>query len=190
MGKNNIWVMRHGETVWNRQGRLQGQLDSELTASAKSALRKYELPKVTSLSILSSDLGRALETAKHLQSRVSCSRVTSSPLLRERHFGVLQGLLIEPSDTKNEQWRHYHSRYHQTGLQVTGCESDLDLRLRLERAKQWIITESKKSDAVLLVVHGEWWRAFDNLVSGRPIWDVGSGIISNGVLSQVITKNW
>ncbi|MEL7256287.1 MAG: histidine phosphatase family protein [Pseudomonadota bacterium] len=64
-----LWILRHGETEWNRAGRLQGHLDSPLTETGKSQartqgdiLKRCALPRDTVL--VSSPSGRARLTAE------------------------------------------------------------------------------------------------------------------------------
>jgi probable phosphoglycerate mutase len=85
-------AVRHGETAWNVQTRLQGQLDVPLNERGRVQARHaaaallHEAPDA----LYSSDLGRARETAQAL------AALTGLPLhedagLRERHFGIWQG---------------------------------------------------------------------------------------------------
>ena len=93
-----IKLYRHGETVWNKEGRLQGWLDSPLTeygkAQAKKQLEQVEL-------VFSSDLGRAVETAKLMFPQVL---LLTDQRLREIYLGDWQGkyisVLTEQSDYK------------------------------------------------------------------------------------------
>ena len=64
--KSTFYLARHGQTEWNIEGRIQGQLDSPLTALGKQqALLLAEQCKMLSItSLLTSPLGRALATAE------------------------------------------------------------------------------------------------------------------------------
>ena len=63
----DIWLLRHGETEWNRAGRIQGHLDSRLTAKGRAqAARQGEILRSLNLGEVGawcSPLGRAVETA-------------------------------------------------------------------------------------------------------------------------------
>lgn len=91
-----IKLYRHGETVWNKEGRLQGWLDSPLTeygkAQAKKQVEQVEL-------VFSSDLGRAIETAKRM---FPMAKLLTDKRLREIYLGDWQGkdisVLTEQSD--------------------------------------------------------------------------------------------
>jgi len=89
----HLIAIRHGETEWNRDGRFQGHLNSVLNreglAQAEAlgerlATEHFDL-------LLSSDLGRALQTASAIALR-SGHEVVVEPRLRERRMGIFQGL--------------------------------------------------------------------------------------------------
>ncbi|MCI2284085.1 histidine phosphatase family protein [Colwellia sp. MSW7] len=63
--KTRLYLARHGETLWNRTRRLQGQLDSELTdlGNLQSAQIADELVTKNIQLIISSPLGRAVKSA-------------------------------------------------------------------------------------------------------------------------------
>lgn len=86
-------LVRHGETDWNAEKRVQGQIDIDLNATGEAQARALAdaLADHTFAAIYSSDLSRAWRTACiAVQSRDIA--VLPAPTLRERHFGVLQGL--------------------------------------------------------------------------------------------------
>lgn len=88
----NIYLARHGETVWNQTQRLQGHLDSPLTdvGEQQAKVLALSLQQYGIEQIISSPLGRAVETA-----RVCCKTLNvpykTEPLLIERNLGVWQG---------------------------------------------------------------------------------------------------
>ncbi|KAK6924085.1 Histidine phosphatase superfamily, clade-1 [Dillenia turbinata] len=91
-----IVVIRHGETEWNADGRIQGHLDVDLNdvgrqQAAAVAARLSKEPKVSV--VYSSDLKRALETAQTIATICGGLEVIPDPDLRERHLGDLQGLV-------------------------------------------------------------------------------------------------
>lgn len=91
-----ICFVRHGETDWNNESRLQGQIDLALNASGESqaaALGAWFVGKAAD-AIYSSDLLRARQTARPISDSM---RLPVIPLkaLRERHFGRCEGLTME-----------------------------------------------------------------------------------------------
>jgi probable phosphoglycerate mutase len=94
--ETNLVVIRHGETVWNRQRRIQGHGDSPLTAAGRAQARAVgrRVAETPFDALVASDLGRAVETAEHIASRTG-HRIVTDPRLRERHYGHLEGLTEE-----------------------------------------------------------------------------------------------
>lgn len=92
-----VIVIRHGETRWNVEGRYQGHGDSPLTplgrkqiAAAARRLAAAARPHA----LVTSDLGRTLASAAIIAERIGLSP-TPDARLRERHFGILEGLTAE-----------------------------------------------------------------------------------------------
>jgi probable phosphoglycerate mutase len=92
-------VVRHGETYWNAETRIQGQLDSDLNeegvaqAEAVGARVSREPFDV----LVSSDLGRAVATAQRISDRTG-KPIELDAALRERCFGCVQGMLYAEAD--------------------------------------------------------------------------------------------
>jgi len=87
-----FYFLRHGETYWNREGRTQGQIDTELNdlgraqaARAAEALRGQPIAR-----IVASPLSRALDTAKAV-ARMLDLEIALDPDLMECHLGDHQG---------------------------------------------------------------------------------------------------
>lgn len=90
-----LYVIRHGETPWNVEGRYQGQLDPPLTAKGRQQAEATaaKLAPVGIQAIYSSDLARARQTAAALAEKIDLP-VRLDPRLREIHQGEWQGVLI------------------------------------------------------------------------------------------------
>lgn len=89
-------IVRHGQTRWNLDGRIQGHLDSELTPLG---LRQAEavaarLAEERLDAVYSSDLRRSLRTAEVI-CRSAGLPVVPDPRLRERSMGLFEGLTFE-----------------------------------------------------------------------------------------------
>ncbi len=88
----HLIVIRHGETAWNRERRLQGQLDIPLNETGRAQARAL----ATALAgepidaVYASDLSRAMATAAPL-AEVLGLQVRPDARLRERSYGTLQG---------------------------------------------------------------------------------------------------
>jgi probable phosphoglycerate mutase len=105
---SEIWFIRHGETDWNIAGRLQGWQDTALNDTGKAqaerlAERLRDNAAHTSFAaIYSSDLQRAHATAKVLGEAIALP-VLIEPGMRERNFGVLEGLLYNSIDQESPE---------------------------------------------------------------------------------------
>jgi len=85
-----LWLIRHGETDWNRERRWQGQSDPPLNELGQQQAKTLvsRLAEQTFDQIYSSDLIRAQETAT-----LACpnTAIVAEPRLREMHFGAFEG---------------------------------------------------------------------------------------------------
>ena len=94
-------VVRHGETQWNFASRIQGHGDSPLTTAgeAQAAAIAQRLAGEQFDRLVSSDLGRAWRTAQAIAARAG-REVLADPRLRERNYGVLEGLTYGEIDAR------------------------------------------------------------------------------------------
>ena len=134
--------MRHGETLWNREGRLLGWTDLPLTSEGEAQARALKglLPP---LPAYSSDLLRARRTAELAGFRPKATRA-----LREIHFGALEGALWEALEPA---YKEALLRFQ--GFHPPGGESLEDFQERVFR-----FLEGLKAPA-LLFTHGGVVRA-------------------------------
>ena len=91
-------LVRHGETAWNREGRMQGHTDIPLSEEgfAQAEALAARLAEEAFDALWSSDLQRARQTAERVARRTG-HRVAVDPRLRERNLGVLQSFTREES---------------------------------------------------------------------------------------------
>ncbi|AWB65195.1 phosphoglycerate mutase [Saccharobesus litoralis] len=149
---NLLYLTRHGQTTWNVEKRLQGQLDSPLTATGveQSRLVAQALSEVGIDKIITSPLGRAVDTAKICQQAL-CSNTLIDKDLAERHLGDWQGQKLE----QIQQDDNYHNAMALvTDWPIPSGESALDCGRRL---KQCLINLVQKhaNQNLLVVTHGE-----------------------------------
>jgi len=99
--KQSIFIFRHGETDWNREQRFQGHLDIPLNEKGREQARGLTplLKDHAIEAILSSDLGRAVETAEIIAKALDIP-VFKDERLREAHLGLAQGLTIDEIEKK------------------------------------------------------------------------------------------
>lgn len=87
-----LLLIRHGETAWNAEGRIQGQLDVPLSSRGvwQAARLAERLAAEPVTAVVTSDLARASLTAQPLAAALGLE-LQPEPRLRERHFGRFQG---------------------------------------------------------------------------------------------------
>lgn len=89
-GTVTIYILRHGETDWNQQGRIQGSTDNSLNARGREQASAVasQLANISVDHIYSSGLTRAIQTAEAFKGKAP---ITQQPMLNERSFGIYEG---------------------------------------------------------------------------------------------------
>jgi 2,3-bisphosphoglycerate-dependent phosphoglycerate mutase len=153
MQRTHIIIVRHGQTEWNIKGIRQGHLDSRLTergmAQATALGQRLGREKFTAL--YSSDLGRAVETAREI-ARVTGHEIITDARLRERHLGIFQGLNGEEITTKYPEER----RLMRTGgptYVIPGGESMVQQVARNVAFLDYL-AQKHLGETVVVVTHG------------------------------------
>lgn len=87
-----IYLVRHGETDWNKKDIIQGQIDIPLNKKGESQAIEMasKLERIHFDAIFSSDLARAKHTAERIAAKRRLT-VKTTKALRERYFGKFQG---------------------------------------------------------------------------------------------------
>lgn len=154
MTETIVGLLRHGQTDWNIDFRLQGITDIPLNATgflqASTAADAID-PKDWNF-VASSPLSRAMDTARIIANQLNISEVTVEPLLLERSFGEAEGLT-------HGQWKE---RYPD-GLPPNGETLD-DLRLRASLLLDHML-QKYRGTRVLAVSHGAMIRKVVRVVS-------------------------
>jgi probable phosphoglycerate mutase len=186
MQATRILAIRHGETAWNVDTRIQGQLDIGLNDTGMWQAQRVgqALAGEDIHAIYSSDLGRAFQTAQaiaHAATRAQPLPLIPTPALRERHFGHLQGLTwaaIEadwPADAKLWRARDPH-------WSPKGGESLLVLRERIARCVDALASQHL-GEHIVLVAHGGVMDVLYRLATQQDIqaprtWHLGNAAIN------------
>lgn len=146
-------LIRHGETLWNTERRMQGHLDSPLTTrglwqAEQLGVRLKALPFTT---LYSSDLPRAHWTAQRIAA-VTGHAVVTDARLRERHFGVFEGLTRAEMETRApDVYAQFMSRDPQYA--VPGGESPADFYARCRAALEKLAARHAGA-SIAVVTHG------------------------------------
>jgi probable phosphoglycerate mutase len=154
-GVRRLILLRHGQTEWNAADRMQGQYDTELSElgrrQAKDAAR--ELGTLDTITLISSDLRRAFDTASALAD-ASGLELVSDRRLRETRLGQWEGLTHIEVDARypgaRQRWR----------LEATftppGGESKLEVGARALPVVHELFAERADwpGRTIILVAHG------------------------------------
>jgi probable phosphoglycerate mutase len=152
----SLLLVRHGETEWNSDRKIQGSVDIPLSEAGRvqAAAVAHDLAErgFRAHRIFTSDLQRAAETGRILAERLGISDVASSPLLRELHCGEWEGRFID--DLRQNDREFYEAWLDDPSLVLPGGESVLQLRARVVRFFETHRAELDAADHVLIVAHG------------------------------------
>ncbi len=150
----DLILLRHGETDWNRERRIQGLSDIPLNdtgrAQALEAGRvlRAELADAEAVFMASSDLSRAVETAEIIARELGVAGPRRYPGLRERGYGEAEGVLVDEVPIlfgSAERDR------------IPGAETSVQLRERALRALSEIAADVEHEApraSVVAVAHG------------------------------------
>lgn len=149
----SVLLIRHGETLWNLAGRIQGWQDSRLSEAGRmqaqalaERLRDEELH-----ALVVSDLGRALETAAPIAVATGLEVVPEAGL-RERGYGRLEGLTWDEIEIEHpESYVRLHAR--DPHYAMPEGESAVQFRDRVMGALDAIV-ERHRGQRVAVVAHG------------------------------------
>ena len=163
-----ICFIRHGETDWNVEKRIQGQTDVPLNETGyKQALAMaFNAAHHEFHAIYSSDLVRARDTAGMLAERRGLE-VQPLPLLRERNFGIFEGLTAAEGEQRHpEAYARYKARDPEYDFE-TG-ESLKSLAARVASAVEHIVRHHP-NQLVAAVTHGGVLDILYRRATGRPL---------------------
>ena len=146
--QTTLYIVRHGQTDWNVQGKLQGHADIPLnnTGRAEAAGLSERIGKIDFDVCFSSDLQRAVETAQIL-STTHPFVIKSVPTLRERNYGCWEGRLFSEL-----------LEYEKEGRPLLNIESDEEIQKRIFPLLDQIVNNYSGA-TVLIVTHGSVLRS-------------------------------
>jgi len=127
-----VLLVRHGETTWNRDGRVQGWAASTLTDRGHEQARALaaHLADVGINRLIASDLRRAVETARYV-ARATGVDPEPDPAWRERDFGRFQGLGYRELFEGYPQFAVSETGYRSVTEPLPGGEALIDVRERV-----------------------------------------------------------
>ena len=178
-----ITLVRHGETVWNREMRLQGSKDIPLSEAGllQAARAASRLQGEAHHIVHSSDLQRAHKTAAMIAAALGVDHEVHVDL-RERSFGDLEGLTREEISARYPSfWEPGHQP--DPALNVETFEQLRERALRIVAE----IAERHAGQNVLIVSHGGFINAFLHKISDGKM---GSGVskLGNTSITRIVRE--
>ncbi len=153
----DLWLVRHGETDWNRELRFQGQVDPPLNATGHTQSQRLasHLPQYLDGAridaLYSSDLLRARQTAAPLADLLGLA-ARPEVALREQHFGVIDGLSVAEIQARHpDEWARF--KRFDPDASVPQGESLRALHARVMQ-RLWALVAAHPGQQLLLVTHG------------------------------------
>lgn len=176
--------IRHGETAWNAVRRIQGHLDLPLNANGIAQARALanSLRGEDFAALCSSDLERARHTAEAV-AHVLHLPIHIVPALRERHFGVFQGLTYEECAQRHPA-EHARMRAREPDFAIPGGESLSAFRQRVLDS----VAELARRHAgaqVLVATHGGVLDMLHRRATGRSLEAPRECAIPNAALNWI-----
>lgn len=179
-----ILAIRHGETAWNVDTRIQGHLDIPLNDTGRWQARRLAqalAARDAIHAVYSSDLQRAHETAQAI------AAATGTPLrthmgLRERGFGLFEGKTYAEIEqtwpAESEHWRRRTPDWRPP----QGGESLLQVRARILQTLQELAAPHA-GQQIVLVAHGGVMDQLYRLATGQDLqaprtWQLGNTAVN------------
>jgi len=149
-----LFLIRHGQTLWNKEGRYQGDMDIGLTRVGfkQAKLAAKYLSKVDFSNIYSSTLRRAIDTA-NIINKTRNLKIIARENLKEINFGKWEGMKFAQINMM------FHDDY-QNWLKdpynncPTGGESFKQVKERAAAEIDNIVNENEDGSSVAVVTHG------------------------------------
>lgn len=177
-----IYLLRHGQTDWNKEWRLQGHCDIPLNQNGIEQV-KATCAKLGSLGgqidvMIASPLGRARTSAELAAEALGYpkDKILLDPDLIERGFGEAEGT------TKEERMERFREE------KIPGMESEEDVCRRAER----VLTRCREQypgKTILLATHGAFLKALMAVAIGTSYSDRAVPIVNPGSLHLLEDKD-
>jgi probable phosphoglycerate mutase len=184
MTVTRLCLVRHGETAWNAEGRVQGQLDIPLspTGLAQAKAVAAVLKGDSFDAIYSSDLVRVRQTAQPTADLLK-KNVLLDERLRERHYGVFQSITyVEAKERFPEDYARFRAKDLDFDFETGESLRGFDARV-LPFFRE--LVEARKGQNVLIFTHGGVLEILYRHATGRGLTTPRDFEIPNAALNRV-----
>ena len=190
MNDTVLILIRHGETLWNTQLRMQGSLDSDLTPKGESQIKALGewMKEVPFDYLYCSDTARAHKTAEAI-SKFTGHNLNLDKRLREKNLGVFEGLTSEEA---RERYPENFQQFKTAGASYVIDQGESTQQL-LKRALDAIeeIRDRHPQKVAVAVTHGGVVRVLMKHVLGIPLDAPTQFLIGNtGIFRLVWRDKW
>ncbi|MFO1269776.1 MAG: histidine phosphatase family protein [Rubrivivax sp.] len=183
MEATRLVVLRHGETAWNAAQRIQGHTDEPLNERGRRQAERLAqaLAGEGITHVYTSDLARARATAEAVARAAGLAEVTAEPALRERAFGMFEGLTYAEVEARwPDEVRRWRAR--EPGFAPGGGESPEAFYARCVPCAA-AIAERHRGQSVALVAHGGVLDCLYRAATGAALqaprtWQLGNASIN------------
>ena len=180
-----ICLVRHGETEWNAERRIQGQIDIGLndTGRCQAAAAGRWLKVAGIVALYSSDLKRAWTTALAIGAALDLA-VDPVPELRERRYGIFEGLTFAEAQARHpDGYSAFAARNadydFENGESLRGLYARVTGRLVELAARH-------RGETIAVVVHGGVLDIINRFVRGNPLELPRDFVIPNAGLNWIV----
>ena len=193
-----LYLVRHGESTYNAEGRLQGQQDAPLSEIGRAQAEHIavRLAGATFEACYASDLSRAADTARAIMAYHPEIPFAFVRDLREIAFGIFEGFTAPEIEAKfpdeYARWTAEHSAIAGTAIRAytpPGAESAEELHERARRALDGLRARGHEGN-VLVVAHGGLLRSLVAQALGLSAAHRGAFHFDNTGLSVLDIEPW
>jgi len=164
-----LYIIRHGETDWNKERKLQGRSDIPINENGRQMARMtaVALKKVPFTFAYTSPLSRAKETAEIIIGNRAIECIEDQRV-EEIGFGIYEGMsLLRRNSSAISINLQYFFTQPEKYIPTEGGESIEQLCKRTNEFMQDIISRANKEDTILISTHGATMTALLNNVSSQ-----------------------
>ncbi|WP_243019714.1 histidine phosphatase family protein [Simplicispira sedimenti] len=185
MQATRIIAVRHGETAWNVDTRIQGHLDIALNDTGHWQARQVAraLADEPLAAVYTSDLQRAHATAQAI-AQASGAPLVAEPGLRERSFGELEGRTFAEIEAElPEQARRWRQR--DPHFAPTGGETLVQLRERIAATTHRLAAQHTEQ-LIVLVAHGGVLDMLYRMATGLDLQAPRTWLVTNASINRLL----
>ena len=186
--ETHLLLIRHGETEWNAEGRIQGFRDIGLSGRGhrQAQVLARHLAGHSIDAIYASDLTRAIQTAEPLARQMGAA-LRIDARLKERGFGLFEGHTYAEAEAN---WPHEYAIWRQRdpGHAVPGGESYRDARVRV-LAILGELTRKHAGQTIAVVTHGGVLDIIYRTAEGIPWETPRSHLLPNASINRVRARH-